>query len=50
MARQKIYLATVGVGEFFDRQLLTSVAARTRAPFVEVHEIRQLPHLLEALA
>lgn len=50
LARQKVYIATVGVGEYFDRQLLTTLAARTRAPFVEVHEIRQLPYLLEALA
>ncbi len=47
---ERVYLATVGVGEFFDRDLLTSMAARTRAPFVEVHQIRQLPYLLETLA
>ncbi len=50
LEERKIYLATVGVGEFFNRKLLTTMAARTRAPFVEVHQIRQLPFLLEELA
>ena len=50
LARNDIYLATIGVGDLFDRHLLTRMAARTRAPFLEVHQVRQLPYLLEKLA
>lgn len=50
LAAEKVYVATVGVGEHFHRPLLAAVAARTGAHFVEAHRIRHLPALLETLA
>lgn len=50
LADDGVYVATVGVGEFFDRRLLMTLAARTGAPFLEAQSIRRLPRLLEELA
>jgi Mg-chelatase subunit ChlD len=50
LVREDIRVATVGVGEHFDRELLSSLAARTEAPFVEVQRMRDLILLLEELA
>lgn len=50
LADAGVRVATVGVGGGFDRGLLSFLAARTGAPFLEAHSIRQLPVLLEALA
>ncbi len=46
----EIAIATVGVGSYFDRQLLGAIAARSQAPFVEVHRMRDLILMLEELA
>lgn len=50
LAQEDVRVATVGVGEHFDRELLSSLAARTEAPFVEVQRMRDLILLLEELA
>lgn len=50
LVREDIRVATVGVGEHFGRELLSSLAARTEASFVEVQRMRDLILLLEELA
>lgn len=50
LAAKEVRIATVGIGDDFDRDLLMQIAARTRAPFVEVYQIADLPVLMEELA
>lgn len=50
LAAARVRVATVGVGDGFDRNLLSRLAAGTNAPFVEVQRIRELLQTLESLA
>ena len=50
LASAGIRVATVGVGDGFDRNLLGRLAAGTNSPFVEVQRIRELLQILESLA
>ena len=49
LARQEVRVAAVGVGDGFDRRLLSELAARTGGPFLEVRQVRELALLLEEL-